>query len=60
MKASWTAPILLVISLLPASAEDLETTHLFGFTLGSDTNDFGIEGSRVRDDWALWQARRFL
>ena len=41
MKASWTAPILLVISLLPASAEDLETTHLFGFTLGSDTNDFG-------------------
>ena len=31
------------LALLPATcfAENLETTHLFGFTLGSDVNDVG-------------------
>jgi hypothetical protein len=41
MKATWIAAAFLLMSLAPASAEDLETTHLFGFTLGSDTNAVG-------------------
>jgi len=34
-----------MLAPLPVAAKDLETTHLFGFTLGSDVNDVGeIEG----------------
>jgi hypothetical protein len=44
-----TRPALALAALLmlpvAAGAKDLETTHLFGFTLGSDVNDVGeIEG----------------
>jgi hypothetical protein len=41
MKRTCVAVTLLFLSLPAASAKDLETTHLFGFTLGSDTNDVG-------------------
>src|ERR1700704_2891234 len=35
--------VIAAIVVVPAlaSAKDLETTHLFGFTLGSDVNDVG-------------------
>jgi hypothetical protein len=41
MKRAYVAVTLLILSLPAASAKDLETTHLFGFTLGSDTNGVG-------------------
>jgi hypothetical protein len=41
MKRECVAATLLILSLLSASAKDLETTHLFGFTLGTDVNDVG-------------------
>src|SRR3954454_9501995 len=41
MKCACVVATLLILSPPAASAKDLETTHLFGFTLGSDTNDVG-------------------
>jgi hypothetical protein len=44
MRATFALAALLAVPVI-ASAKDLETTHLFGFTLGSDVNDVGeIEG----------------
>lgn len=44
MRATIALAALLAVPVV-ASAKDLETTHLFGFTLGSDVNDVGeIEG----------------
>jgi hypothetical protein len=43
MMARWVYAVFaaLVVSAGSLSAKELETTHLFGFTLGSDTNDVG-------------------
>src|SRR5882757_4869153 len=41
MKRAYVAVTLLILPLPAATAKDLESTHLFGFTLGSDTNDVG-------------------
>jgi hypothetical protein len=44
MKMAMVLSALLVTPIV-AAAKDLETTHLFGFTLGTDVNDVGeIEG----------------
>jgi hypothetical protein len=43
-RTTFVLAALLAVPVI-ASARDLETTHLFGFTLGSDVNDVGeIEG----------------
>jgi hypothetical protein len=41
--ARWMLATLMpfLVSASPLDAKELETTHLFGFTLGSDTNDVG-------------------
>jgi hypothetical protein len=49
MKCAYVAVTLLILSLPAASAKDLETTHLFGFTLGSDTNDVGEKEAEVEN-----------
>ena len=40
--------LLLVLALIPTGGhtEPIETEHLFGFTIGSDTGDVGNERSR--------------
>ena len=40
-KSVFAALTALGVSASALAAKELETTHLFGFTLGSDTNDVG-------------------